>query len=417
MSVLYYDYTNLANRHTREYHPVVEKQEYYEMPSFSQVREAKDGKDGNATKDGYYIKMKYSLNWAGTGALAKSPATLRSSRFPGYNEARIRPTYLQSFMQIDMPSVAESGDRLGDGVGLIEEALSDAATMMGFYKEILWWGDGTGKLATVSGAQSNVTEITVDDIPGTLYLRPGMIVDVIQTDDSTEDITGAATPTGLISAVDEANNTFTVNTADTVTDGASVSIYDTLNAVFDGVRKLVDDGTIASTVMNIDTTAAAGSFFKSRVIDAGAQTLTLDLLERAYNIVERQSKNPRQTLQVWSNPAQQTELFLLNAAQRRYNDVDITAGPPKGGVKYTPGKAWKTALYARPDEIFILNWNDLLKKTVQKTGVSQWPSGGGWQRTASTAAIENFMWSGECTGIVNRKRSLKIKNLAAPNWN
>lgn len=419
MAVNYADYTNASSRMRRIYADKMYEQLHYEAPTFAKIGELKTQGPGvgRATEDGIYIKMKFAPNWAGQGALGKSPATLRESRRPLHREARIRPSFYQHFMQLDMPSIAEVGKTLGKALDLQGEMMDDAMKVMMQYLEFLIWGDGSGKLAEVDGAVTSNATVTLTSPQSTQYLRQGMVCDVIRTDGSTEDVSGdpnnpSGTPVGLIVDLNRGSNTVTFNAAVTVTDGAGVYLYnDKGTGVFDGIQKLVDDGTVSTTTMNIDTTAEGNSTFKSRCIDHDNQVISLRLIERMLNILRPEiGEGVRSQVRIISNVGQQSEMFIQFASQRRYTAANITAGPPKEGVNYGSEQAWETPINAPYQQLFIGVWSALVKHEVQPLGFSEWPTGG-WQRTSGVAAVENFLWGGCATGIIDRRLWCKAINM------
>jgi hypothetical protein len=410
MAVNYADWTNASNRMRRIYANKIPKQFNLEAPTFAKIPELKAGL-AQATEDGIYIKMKYGQNWAGQGVLGKSPATLRESRFPLYREGRVRPVFYQHFMQLDMPGLAESGKTLEGGMDLMAEMMDDATQVCMQELEYDIWGNGSGKLAETSAASTASTTVTLDSTQSTQNLRQGMVIDIVSAAGA-EEVAGdpnnpSSAPVGLIVDVDRANATITLNAAVTCTSGAGVYIYNTKDAVIDGIQKLVDNGDVSSTTMNIDVTAAGNSTFKSRIIDNDSQAISLNFIERALNLLRNEiGEGARSKVRIISNIGQQSEMFLLMASQRRYEASNITAGPPSAGVKYGSEQAWDTPIFAPYKQLYVGVWDSLFKHTVQSLGFSEWPSGG-WQRTAGVAAVENFLWAGYATGILDRRLWVK----------
>ncbi|HWT40190.1 MAG TPA: phage major capsid protein [Dongiaceae bacterium] len=164
----------------------------------------------------------------------------------------------------------------------IEFGLTDFANEIG--RQLY---NGAGQLTKVNGAVSAATAVVVNS---TQYLAVGMTVEFWNgsTNQTTND---AGLPTGqtgtVITAIDNATNTITVTTAQTITSGATVAragnnTSATVTKELNGLDTTIDDGTDYSGLNYFGVNRATYPVLYGNRTDA-AGTLSETLLQTAYD--------------------------------------------------------------------------------------------------------------------------------------
>lgn len=195
----------------------------------------------------------------GIGARNENEA-LPVARTQGYEDAEVKLKYLYGAIQLTGQTfeLAEKDFQAFASVldaevnGLREGLTKDTARQV--------YGDGTGVLATATGAGTTTTFVTTN----AQYLEEGMIVDVIDSDGSTVNGNGVE-----ISSISESSGTFTVTFGSAVTaTAAGDTLYrdNSKGKEVTGLGAIVDD---TADIYGIDTSSV--SVWKS-VIDANGGT-------------------------------------------------------------------------------------------------------------------------------------------------
>lgn len=169
--------------------------------------------------------------------------------------------------QITGPTIAASKK----SAGAVADALDhDMQTLVKDFSEDVnrqLLGAGTGQIALVNGAVTNTTAMTVDN-PGSDWLEAGMTIDVV-----------TSTGSKLIDSVEISSissDTCTLASAQTAADNSIVVREDAWGNEVMGLRGIIDDGTIQSSIGGKSRTTYPA--LQSNVLDNSGTNRSLTLL-------------------------------------------------------------------------------------------------------------------------------------------
>lgn len=260
--------------------------------------------------DSKSVLGKYALFKAMTGspksARPSSSSTLPTAKQGTYKEFTLymkRGMYAQ--LQFDGLALA-----CGKGKGAVMDVLK--AEIKGITIQIAnklnrqFWGDGSGRLAQLSGASSNSTTVTID---GPLfgqdanyrtnpanYLDEGQDIDIYTTAGVLE-----AEGIEISTILDNGDGTATLTMAEAVTASNNSYIFDTDTyatahaagiGVPMGLRGIVDTanpylGITSSTFQGQDRTASGNGWTKAQVVSMGSAAITNAKILETIQLVER----------------------------------------------------------------------------------------------------------------------------------
>jgi hypothetical protein len=215
------------------------------------------------------------------------------------------------------------------------------------------WGDGTGKMATLSAAatlnNAATWTITCSNDVGVRYLRKGMVVDfyesnTYETEASAQRIQSINPTTKVVTmetAVDTygtyhplgapglTNSTTISSLAEVVRYGARIASHSTSSARYElmGLMGLFDDGTINASFEGQTISTACPEFVANSLSNSSVnRELSIDLMLQAMDLTSTRSD-------------QTVELILAGLGQRRKyfallaNDVRYVPGTFVGGYE------------------------------------------------------------------------------------
>jgi len=221
---------------------------------------------------GFYAAVSLQGNQAG-GALNESES-LKTAGYETVEQAVITPKFNHWPIQITgLARAVSEGDEASFATGLVRQ-LDEALENMLKDVNRQCYGDGTGKLATVSTTATGTTH-TFDTV---MYLKPGMIVDSYLSGSKVNDSV-------TISSVDRVNNQATFSASLTLTEDELIYKEDIKTSApsdgkeMAGTTLIIDDGTAATSFQSLSRTTYP--IWKGNVVDAGSVDLTNDLLQRA----------------------------------------------------------------------------------------------------------------------------------------
>jgi len=158
--------------------------------------------------------------------------------------------------------------------------------------------DGTGVLCEVNGAPAGqVITLHYGDPSassywcGEQYIQEGMYIDTYTPGGTIHD-SGL-----LVSSIDTTNHTITIDAATTVTntvDGDYIYRKGSRAKEIMGLRGIVDDGTLVSTLQGVDRTAAGNSWWQAKRFENSGtlRNLSLKLMQQPYSQCEKQAGAP-----------------------------------------------------------------------------------------------------------------------------
>lgn len=328
---------------------------------------------------GYNFAVQYA-NPAGIGARGEShklPDPLAGK----YDQGTITPKYVYGSIRLTGPAIeAAKGNMQAfvDGLeGQIEQTYNEIVVDLNRQT----WGDGFGKLATLSQASDALATgatwtVTCDNAVGVRYLREGMLVDFY--DGASVDQSSVAS---RIYSVDFNNKTcemegndgtykanhpitgfssYTIAT-DAVPDGAvmvKMGTRDASHATTDtsyelaGMLAIVDDGTNVSSFENIDESTYTA--WKANVLSNSGvdRELTEDLMIQTCNLVRVRSGKEIGTIRL--GEGQLRKYFNLLAGDRRFVDTgNFTGGFQTVKFAYNGNIDMVMDPYTTPGSIFF----------------------------------------------------------------
>jgi hypothetical protein len=196
--------------------------------------------------------------------------------------------------------------------------------------------NGAGQMTTLNGAVVASTSVVVNN---TQYLAVGMYVEFWKSDNTNETTNDAGLPTGytgtLITAINNATNTITVTTAQTLTTGDGVSRAGnntgfTTTKELNGLDTTIDDGTDYSGRLYFGVNRSTFPILNGNRIDA-AGSLTENLMQQAFDLA-RQIGGGVIDLSIMDYATRRTYSNLLTSL-KRYPLEGVSAPDFAGGLE------------------------------------------------------------------------------------
>jgi hypothetical protein len=238
------------------------------------------------------------------------------------------------------------------------------------------FGDGSGILAKVGvGVTLSTTVNTTVNMSGSgdgeRYLRAGQVIDFL---------TGTTTPVQATATIVSISSVigFPTNTAGTATIvvgpataasalniGDAVTLTGALGKVMAGLKLLVDDGSTATVLQNINRTLVP-QYKAVNVVLTGAPPLARDYLRRMISNIQiaRGSVNPS-NLELWSYPSQLHAYADMGWPLKRFMGTNM-----KLDLGYTAyefeGMPWIIDTDAPRDVIYAIDNDSIFKVTARE---------------------------------------------------
>lgn len=254
------------------------------------------------------------------------------------------------------------------------------------------FGDGTGKLCTISGGSG--TTATANDIT---KLKEGLIVDIYSDDDDTD------IETARIIAIDRTNKKITFSKAISTASG-----FLTVQKSFN--KELIGLGAILSTTGEIYGKDRASNPYLIPHVDAcGNEGVTDVVINRALRLAERE-KNSKVNMLLCGDKAYDAYIQYLRATNQR-NENNLTLEGGFKAIKHSYGATDVAVVsegFVPENEIWGVNTDDFMfKKTewdfVAKDGSAFERIGGSSNLQALLACYGNIVCSnpGGCIKLTN----------------
>jgi len=293
MTTTYADLTNLTDILKQVYGPRIEQQQRREAMTYMELP-ISSRKPGGL---GYIFPVHIGSNQA-IGAKLESEA-LPTPQRQRYDKVTITPKYVYGTIRVTGPAIAAAKANVmafADSLASeISNAFIDVRTDLGR----MTFGDGWGKLATLSAAATPSAvatwTFTCDNTTGVHYLREGMIVDfyesnTLDADNDVSEITSIDPSTKIVTCAANATASGTVaSAAEVVRTATREATHDTSSDTsreIMGFLGIIDDGTNVATFQDIDRTAAGKRLWKANYLANSSvdRELTLDLMQRAIDL-------------------------------------------------------------------------------------------------------------------------------------
>ncbi|MBC7238517.1 MAG: phage major capsid protein [Chloroflexi bacterium] len=264
------------------------------------------------------VPINYAHN---QGVGAQSETGVPTAGEEAYKESQVAMKYIRGRISVSSPVIEASKNDAGAFVRAVDSEMRGLEASLRDDMNRQVFGDGTGKLAQVNGAvtwSSGTATVTVDN-PGTLYLKPGMLIDIYSSYPDTKSHSGVKVESvnsatsftisaGEGSAANIADNAWITRKGAVTTTGVQYEIM--------GLKGLIDDGTYVATLQNIARSTA--SYWKANVLANGGtnRALTLELMQQAQDEAEVQGAGL--TSLIVSNFAVRRKYINLLAADKRF---------------------------------------------------------------------------------------------------
>lgn len=279
---------------------------------------------------------------------------------------------------------------------------------------ILGYGTGNGRLATISTGANSTTQ-TVNNDDKDRFLRKNMRISIVSSD--------FATVRGSQRITSESGNnstTFTIAEAISSTTGDYVIAQNTANQCPTGLTAIVDDTTDAGVVFqNINRNTHTR--YRGQMVNASSAALSQALLRRMLGgqIYPALHELKRGDYEIWSHPAQATAYQMLGWNKKYFEGSSKSMD--LGFITYEfEGLPWVEDIDAPKDDLLFLKWSGLMKFTTMDW---EWDetTGSIWRQvpsdTAGVAYKDEFeaYYQVICNyGCPNPQEQGRIHTLAVP---
>jgi hypothetical protein len=234
------------------------------------------------------VPINYAHN-QGVGAQTETGVPTAGSE--AYKESQVPMKYVRGRISVSSVVIEASKNDTGAFVRAVDSEMRGLESSMRDDMNRQAFGDGTGRLCQVNGAvtwSSGTATVTVKN-PGTIGLKPGMLIDIFSSFPGTKSHSGVKvesvdSPTtftisaGEGSAANIADNSWITRKGVATTTGTYYEVM--------GLKGLIDDGTYVATLQNIARSTA--SYWKANVLANGGtlRALTLELMQQAQDEAE-----------------------------------------------------------------------------------------------------------------------------------
>ncbi len=241
----------------------------------------------------------------------------------------------------------------------LDETLSQAYKKANVYA----WGNGTGRLATISSGANSATQ-TVSNNDANRYLTDGMLIDSVTTSTGTVTATGA---TILNHAA--TSTTFTTVAAMTTTVTSDIIVASgAYNLAFTGIKALIDDGTNSSVIFQglSRTTYPTLKSFRVNASSVGLDASHLRRLLGAGIHINVGELN-RDALELWSHPAQTAAYSALGWNLKRFSGDSKSIDLGFTAYEYE-GINWVEDVDCDKAEVRAIDWSTMQKFIAKDYG-------------------------------------------------
>lgn len=294
MPTTYADLTNLSDILKQVYGPRIEQQQRREALTYMELP-VSSRKPGGL---GYIFPVHIGSNQA-IGAKLESEA-LPTPQRQRYDKVTITPKYVYGTIRVTGPAIAAAKANVMAFADSLSSEISNAYIDVRTDLGRMTFGDGWGKMATVSAdattSDSVTWDVVCDNSIGVHYLREGMLIDFYES--NTLEV---AADSAEIVSINPQTKTITmspsgVTTGQTISAAAEIVREGTREATHDtaadtarevmGFLGIVDDGTNVATFQDIDRTASGKRLWKANYLANSSvdRELTLDLMQRGIDL-------------------------------------------------------------------------------------------------------------------------------------
>jgi hypothetical protein len=297
-----------------QYAPAIQKQFNDEPGLYKRIKKSADNIDGK----GRSVLFPVLTNGGESVGARADDAVLPTADSSTYRESTTTLKHNYATLRINGTVIrASKGNKAAFAQATTSE-MENKTNALKFDIERQLFGYGKGYMSQLAAAYSTTT-IAVDN-PGTMYLRPGMVVDLIAS--------GSKTATAaIIAAVSDTNSTVTFTGGGAVTGVGDNDYIVRANAYgieMMGLLGIVDDDTLLASLQGIDS----GDYpvWQGKVYDAAGtnRALSLALMQTAYSYCEKQMKAPSAV--ITSYGVRDKYADLLTADKRHVNTLKLDGG-------------------------------------------------------------------------------------------
>jgi hypothetical protein len=303
------------------------------------------------------------------------------------------------------------------------------------------WGDGYGKLATLSKVSDTPTSnaswtVTCSNDVGVRYLRKGMVVDFYTSSGAVD--TSACSqrieevhpnnktvemepfgntyrsyhPNATIRAYSAGNGTV-ASGSQIVRQGARDTSFATSDTSYEitGMDGLFDDGTLIATFEGI--TIANDPEFKANILSNSSvnRELSIDLMLAAMDIVPARSAGQVDT--IWMGMGQRRKYFGLLAPDVRYTPGDFLGGYER--LAFAQNSQVKIIMdpMCQPNALYMAPINAIKRYELTPIGWGGFdPNKMHWRQDYDEATM--FLRTYTQLGVENRRQLVLLKDLVEP---
>ena len=212
---------------------------------------------------------------------------------------------LYGVLEITDKAMRASEDSRGAVVNLLNAEMDGLLTSAKTNFSRMLYGDGTGKLATVSSAVSASTSVTVDSAK---LLKPGMKIDIVS---------GTTHVNGTISSI--SNNTLTMAAAVTVAANSVITMYGAYNNEIFGLE------TFFSLPNNLYGVATAGKAWMKPYIGTSTSAISDVKIQTGIDSAEEKSGGHIDFI-TCSYGVRRAYQDYLESTKRNVNPVELEGG-------------------------------------------------------------------------------------------
>lgn len=362
---------------------------------------------------GYEFGLKQSRG-QGVGSRGESQ-NLPDPLVPKYDAGRINAKYIYGSLRLTGPAIESGKGNMAAFVDTLSDQVDDIFQSVINDLNRQTWGDGYGKLATLSASSDVLSTtatwtVTVDNDLGVTYLEPGMLVDFFDSTGATFDQSAVASRIASINPFNrtlemEANDStykanhpitaaqsYTVAAAAVASGSIMVKMGTratgwTSSAVsydLTGLEAIYDDGTNLATFENI--AVSGNDFWKANVLgNSGVnRELSIDLMLQALDLTRIRSQKRVSTIRMGLGQRRKYANLLLPDVRFQptelkggYETLTFAGGDGAVNIIIDP-KTQPNKVYFEPDgtimkyELMPIGWLDRDQQMHLRSGFDEW---------------------------------------------
>lgn len=364
--------------------------------------------------------MGYRAEYAGTGS---QPGNQGVGSAGAQNLAQATVSLKYAYVPVIITGQAENltkGDTRAFMQAKALEAKFDMKDIVSHVNVVVAGAERGGQLAQVTGAAAgSFTADNAGNLPGAIYLRVGMPIDIGPVGGGANSVTGAT-----ITAINYSTRVVTIS-AGTPTNGHAVYLSGEA-ALTTGVFPITAEGLVSivsntGAIEGLDPSVAAQTSWQSYLKDVGAVAITPALLQQLMQFVTNRGGLPADVLLV---PSAQINQYVNIATTTLRYDV-ASGGSPVGkkaldlgfSVYSFGGRPMIEAKDLRPDRIYA-GASETMKKFEALPLSMASDEAGEWTRVSGSSGVADAVtgllrWYHQI-GTVQRSAWGVMKNFTVP---